>query len=212
MLTGDGNAGNLGLAEDSKSIKSKRSLSINVNKVSKITKVNGDIKNALSKEKDPLAALRHRSVDRAASRGRAANGSANVRPKLGNLYTLNNEDHRSQEDLKSHVSRTSNVVKDMVQANYASLTPAKQSVPNMLSENAKLGGSLSANRNAATKHALTLDAAMEADGKSVNGESRCDSYKKRSKSNFRNPLLPPKENLVSIPDFEKGGAFRTPYY
>ena len=55
----------------------------------------------------------------------------------------------------------------MVAANYASLTPAKASVPNMMSESAKLKGSLSANRNAATKQALTLDAAMEADGMSV---------------------------------------------
>ena len=56
-----------------KSIQSKRSLSINVNKVSKIMKVNDEGSNAISRVKDPaFAALRHRSTERAASRGRGA--------------------------------------------------------------------------------------------------------------------------------------------
>ena len=108
--------------------------------------------------------------------------------------------------MKSTVSRS--VVKEMVQANYASLTPMKQSEPNMLSPKAKLNAiSMSASRNPATKqHALTLEAAIDGEIKDT------ESYKKRSVSNFRNPLLPPKENLVSIPDFDKGQLIRKPFY
>ena len=53
---------------------------------------------------------------------------------------------------------------------------------------------------------------MEADGKSVAGESRCESYKRRTKAHFGNPLKPPNEHLVDIPKKEKSQPFRTPFY
>lgn len=63
---------------DARSIRSKRSLSINVNNVSKIIKLNNDGVSAISKVKargDVFA--RHKSTERAASRGR------------GNIFTKN---------------------------------------------------------------------------------------------------------------------------
>ena len=74
LKTLGGKQGN-NILDDTKSFRSKRSISINVNKVSKITKVNGESTTALSKEKGGVSALRHNSVDRAASRGRGASGS-----------------------------------------------------------------------------------------------------------------------------------------
>ena len=43
-------------------------------------------------------------------------------------------------------------------------------------------------------------------------QSNVDSYKRRSNSYFRNPLMPPKELLVSVPDRDKPAAYRTPFY
>ena len=39
-----------------------------------------------------------------------------------------------------------------------------------------------------------------------------ESYKMRSNSHFRNPLLPPKELLVNIPERERPSPNRTPFY
>ena len=46
----------------------------------------------------------------------------------------------------------------------------------------------------------------------VEVQSTTESYKRRSNSFFRNPLSPPKELLVNIPDREKPVAYRTPFY
>ena len=56
---------------DVKSIRSKRSLSINVNKVSKIVRMQNDGVSAISKVKDSISnnPLRNKSTERTASRG-----------------------------------------------------------------------------------------------------------------------------------------------
>lgn len=129
---------------DAKSIRSKRSLSINVNKVSKIVKLNEDGVSAISKVKNDNASVRNganslqnshrfRSVDRAASRGRDGGGvfatrhasaavEANLFPRAAHLQSL--QQANSSEDLKSTVSKAS-FVKDLYQRNFQSLTPAK---------------------------------------------------------------------------------------
>ena len=43
-------------------------------------------------------------------------------------------------------------------------------------------------------------------------ESTVESYKRRSNSCFRNPLMPPKELLINIPENEKPAIARTPFY
>lgn len=66
---------------EQRSIRSKRSLSINVNKVSKIIKMNDDGSSCISRARvDQRLALRHRSTDKAFSRN--GGGSASVRPHL----------------------------------------------------------------------------------------------------------------------------------
>ena len=58
-------------AQDLKSVRSKRSLSINVNKISKIVRMKEDGVSALSKAKDGISnnPLQNKSTERAASRG-----------------------------------------------------------------------------------------------------------------------------------------------
>ena len=43
-------------------------------------------------------------------------------------------------------------------------------------------------------------------------QSNVDSYKRRSNSYFRNPLMPPKELLVNVPERDRPAAYRTPFY
>ena len=58
-------------AQDLKSVRSKRSLSINVNKVSKIVRMQDDGVSAISKAKEAIKSnpLRNKSTERTASRG-----------------------------------------------------------------------------------------------------------------------------------------------
>lgn len=60
---------------------------------------------------------------------------------------------------------------------------------------------------AATPHPELLSSHQEFDL-----QSTVESYKRRSNSTLRNPLLPPKDLLVGIPDQEKPMASRTPFY
>jgi hypothetical protein len=77
---------------DMQSMRSKRSLSINVSRVSKIIKMHDDGATAISRHREHkglAAALRHKSVERAVSRGRG-NGSIGARPLIeSNLYQGN---------------------------------------------------------------------------------------------------------------------------
>lgn len=43
-------------------------------------------------------------------------------------------------------------------------------------------------------------------------QSTVESYKRRSNSYFGNPLMPPKDLFVNIPNKEKPAMFRTPFY
>ena len=104
---------------DAKSIRSKRSLSINVNKVSKIIKMNDDGVSAISKVKQgDLGALRHKSTQRAISRGREAMNNTFAPKKLSIVETAAYKNQsNSQEDLQSHISRAS-FVKELYQKNF----------------------------------------------------------------------------------------------
>ena len=116
-----------------KSVRSQRSVSIKVRRVSKITKVNGQEKHAISQEKEPsdiLAQWRASSVDRAAQRkGLQTQGRTRKPPVLMGLYKLKTDDNKSQEDLKSVTSKKSTTLKDLIKPDYTSLTPLKVSAP-----------------------------------------------------------------------------------
>lgn len=43
-------------------------------------------------------------------------------------------------------------------------------------------------------------------------QSTVESYKRRSNSYFRNPLVPPKGLFVVVPEQEKPAIYRTPLY
>ena len=89
-------------------------MSINVNKVSKIVKMNDDGVSAISKvKKSDAGSLRHKSTERAVSRGRAALNNT-FAPKRHSAIDNNayKNQSNSQEDLKSHISRAS-FVKDL---------------------------------------------------------------------------------------------------
>ena len=59
------------------------------------------------------------------------------------------------------------------------------------------------------KQTKTLDAAMAED---LQSHATVESYKMRTGSYFRNPLSPPKDIFVSIPEREKAAANRMPLY
>ena len=113
---------------DAKSIRSKRSLSISVNSVSKIIKMNNDGANAISKVKGQRNDLftRHKSTERAVSRGRANIFTRNPRVEAGK-YLASQRDFQSNslEDLKSHISRASFHKEAALNLKNQSLTPAR---------------------------------------------------------------------------------------
>ena len=162
-----------------------------------------DGKSAISKVKKHSlqdVSNRYRSTERAVSRGR--NGVVQRNAIAQNSYTQNAPAHlNSQDDLQSHVSRSS-FVRDMYQKNYQSLTPAKltQHLKSVTSPRSGLAGAKP------LTDFKTLDAAMQAEN--VDAQSTVESYKGRSKSYFRNPLSPPAEALVPVPDAAKPAMYR----
>ena len=188
-------------------MRSKRSLSIQVNKVSKIIRLGDDNVTAISKAKPGNArgdvTGRHKST-RVMSRGRN-NGTAifERNPQIAqNVYQRDNV--TSLEDLKSQVSRTS-LQNLQAQALMQSMTPGKISKSNLLS---------SRNSHAQTQ-VNTLENAMNVERKHAETTtseigSIAESFKHRSKSYF-NPLAG-RDLIVNVPEKSKGELNRLPPY
>ena len=64
----------------------------------------------------------------------------------------------------------------------------------------------------ADKAATPCPELSEANNMEFDLASTVESYKRRTNSYFRNPLVSPKEMLVNVPEKEKMAATRTPFY
>lgn len=119
------------------------------------------------------------------------------------LNPTNKLNLNSQEDLRSQASQSS-FVKDMYAKNYQSLTPARYQVQ-----------SPNNSRNSLVPNVQSLDRAMMIEDQKKAAEdqiSTVESYKRRSNSYFENPMLPPKELFVPVPQQVKPAPHRTPFY